>query len=53
MKRLILKNVNIFDGVSDGLLENQTMVIENGKIADIFPEGSQETENGKSKNYLF
>ena len=47
MKRLILKNVNIFDGVSDGLLENQTMVIENGKIADIFPEGSQETENGK------
>ena len=47
MQRLILKNVNLFDGENDKLEEKKTLVIENGVIADILSKDSEQAENGK------
>lgn len=47
MQRLILKNVNLFDGENDKLEEKKTLVIENGAIVDILSKDSDQAENGK------
>lgn len=47
MNRMILKNVDIFDGVSDKLLPNQTLIVEDGKIKEWFLTSKERpVENG-------
>lgn len=45
-KRTILTNVSLFDGVSDRLLEDYTLVIEDGIIKEMTPAGDAGIENG-------
>lgn len=48
MNRIILKNVNVFDGIQDELLKNQIIIVENGKIKELFPVSSDlSARNGK------
>ena len=46
-KRIILTNVNLFDGVNDQLLEKYTLVVEDGCIKKMFPDTGETIENGK------
>ena len=46
-KRIILTNVNLFDGVNDQLLEKYTLVVEDGCIKEMFPDMEKTLENGK------
>lgn len=47
MNRMILKHVDIFDGVSDKLLPNQTLIVEDGKIKEWFLTSKERpVENG-------
>lgn len=47
MNRMILKHVDIFDGVSDKLLPNQTLIVEDGKIKEWFLTSKERhLENG-------
>ena len=46
--RIIIKNVNVFDGVQDKLLQNQVIIVEDGKIKDVFTNSGEKTlENGE------
>ena len=48
MSTIFLTNANVFNGVEDALLKNQTIVIENGKIKEVIPaEQMPNLENGK------
>ncbi|MFQ8690454.1 MAG: amidohydrolase family protein [Blautia sp.] len=46
-KRIILKNVNIFDGVSDEVQKNGMLVIENGLIKEVIKSNTEDVENAK------
>ena len=45
--RIILKNVNVFDGISDELQENCMVVIEKGLIREIIKSDCENVENAK------
>lgn len=46
--RIILKNVNVFDGISDRLLKDRILIVEDGKIKELLPVSSGfSVENGK------
>ena len=42
--RIILKNVNVFDGISDELQENCMVVIEKGLIREIIKSDCENVE---------
>ena len=45
--RIILKNVNVFDGISDELQENCMVVMEKGLIREIIKSDCENVENAK------
>ncbi len=47
MNRIIIKHVNVFDGISEKLWPDQTVIVEDGKIKELFPASeSRPAENG-------
>lgn len=48
MGRLFLTKVDVFDGIGDTLLRNYTVVVEDGKVMELFPtDGGKTLENGE------
>ena len=42
---LVIKNVNIFDGLNEKIIRNAAIVTENGKIKEIVPQSKENFEN--------
>lgn len=45
-KRIILTHVDLFDGISDSLLKDYMLVIEEGRIKEMLPTPETKPENG-------
>lgn len=45
-KRIILNHVDLFDGISDSLLKDYMLVIEEGRIKEMLPTPETEPEDG-------
>lgn len=42
---LVIKNVNVFDGVNEEIIKNVAIIIENGKIKEIIPQCTKSFED--------